>query len=261
MFLHIRIPLTSDELRFYNTIQNTDVSSHEYSVFTEMISSRVTPIVMSTLCLERKQKLPLHVRDVKEKTSLVVIILNTSSQSLLTKPLFSGRRFAQIIQNDGKDIWDVWFQYENEGDSDKDRNVVHNEYKPFITYDDYKTFDENNDDLDRCIASFHHDFPTFLRKGWNVLNEEEIKEIEKSNSPIETFNRIIKFPSYAAKDTLDEIFSYHREYRDSYADVLDILTEDTLQVLGYFYDVHFNAVRSKKKVSTPFGTRSFYDRD
>ena len=254
--LHVRLPLTSKEIDFYISMSNYDISSEEYTEFSTLVSSRVIPILVSSMDLdiENNNNSQIYVRDVKNNTSLVVIILNCPPETLLALPEFSGKRCALFSNGNGS--WYLWIQNGN----NKNDDIIHNEYSPFITYDDYKTFYENDDDLDRCITVFKKDFPSFLREGWEVLTNEEIQEIEVSNTPIETFNKIIRFPSREGEDTLDTLFSYHRDYVDSYYDVLDLLTTDTLQVLGYFYGIHFNAVRVKDKVTSSFGNRDFYER-
>jgi hypothetical protein len=256
--LHVRVPLTPQETDFYTRISNHDISSEEYTEFSTLVSSRVIPILVSFMGLdiENNNKSQVYVRDVKNNTSLVVIILNCPPEILLALPEFSGKRCALFSNGNGNGAWYLWIQNGN----NKNDDIIHNEYSPFITYDDYKTFYENDDDLDRCITVFKKDFPSFLREGWEVLTNEEIQEIEVSNTPIETFNKIIQFPSREGEDTLDTLFSYHRDYVDSYYDVLDLLTKDTLQVLGYFYGIHFNAVRVKDKVTSSFGNRDFYER-
>lgn len=259
--LHVRVPLTQQEIDFYTTMSNRDISSEEYTEFSTLVSSRVIPILVSfmSLDIENNKKTHVYVRDVKNATSLVVIVLNCPPEIFLALPKFSGKRCAQCSVCDGhvneNGIWYMWIQNGN----NKNDDIIHNEYSPFITYDDYKIFYENDDDLDRCITAFKKDFPLFLREGWNVLTKKEIQEIEVSNTPIETFNKIINFPSRQGQDTLDTLFSYHRDCLDSYYDVLNLLTEDTLQLLGYFYGIHFNAVRVKDKVATCFGIRDFYE--
>ena len=262
--LHVRVPLTPQEVDFYTSMSNCDISSEEYTEFSTLVSSRVIPILVSSMGLdiENNNKPQIYVRDVKNATSLVVIILNCPPEILLALPEFSGKRCAQFSNGDANanantnGVWYMWIQNGN----NKNDDIIHKDYSPFITYDDYKTFYENDDDLNRCIRAFKDDFPSFLREGWELLTKEEIQEIEESNTPIETFNKIIHFPSREGEDTLDGLFSYHRDCVDSYYDVLDLLTEDTLQILGYFYGIHFNAVYVKDKVTTSFGNRDFYER-
>lgn len=259
--LHVRVPLTPQETDFYTSMSNHNISSEEYTEFSTLVSSRVIPILVSSMGLdiENNKKTLVYVRDVKNATSLVVIVLNCPPEILLALPEFSGKRWTQLSDchgnGNGNGVWNLWIQNGN----NKIDDIIHNEYSPFITYDDYKIFYENDDDLERCITVFKKDFPSFLREGWDVLTNKEIQEIEVSNTPIESFNKIINFPSRQGEDTLDTLFSYHRDCLDSYYDVLNLLTEDTLQVLGYFYGIHFNAVRVKDKVATSFGIRDFYE--
>lgn len=104
--------------------------------------------------------------------------------------------------------------------------------KPFITQQDYDEFKKHDDDLERCIAAFKREVPTFLRARWRDDLEEDIKRIENSNTPLETFNEIIEFPSWTSDALLDDLFTATDE------EELDLLSFDSYAIFGYFYGIH-----------------------
>lgn len=104
--------------------------------------------------------------------------------------------------------------------------------KPFITQQDYDEFKKHDDDLERCLAAFKREVPTFLRARWRNDLEEDIKKIETSDTPLETFNEIIEFPSWTSDALLDDLFTATNE------EELDLLSFDSYAIFGYFYGIH-----------------------
>ena len=104
--------------------------------------------------------------------------------------------------------------------------------KPFITQQDYDEFKKHDDDLERCLAAFKREVPTFLRARWRNDLEEDIKKIETSDTPLETFNEIIEFPSWTSDALLDDLFTATDE------EELDLLSFDSYAIFGYFYGIH-----------------------
>lgn len=108
------------------------------------------------------------------------------------------------------------------------------EYYPFITPQDYKEFEKNDDDLTRCLAAFKKDMPGFLRKRWVEEFESDIKKIEQSCCPIQTFNKCIQHPSSMSDAIIDDMFTALDD------ETANLLTEDTYTIIGYFYGIHFH---------------------
>lgn len=104
----------------------------------------------------------------------------------------------------------------------------------FITQKDYDEFKDNDDDLDRCIMAFKREMPAFLRARLNDKYENDIKKLECSTTPLETFNEIIKFPSYTGHLILDDLFTLLDEEEEK------LLSGDTYSIIGYFYGIHMH---------------------
>ena len=104
----------------------------------------------------------------------------------------------------------------------------------FITQKDYDEFKVNDDDLERCIASFKREVPAFLRARWDKEYEDDIKKIETSNTPLQTFNDCINFPSFGADSILDGLFTCVDD------EELDLLSFDSYAIFGYFYGIHLH---------------------
>ena len=106
--------------------------------------------------------------------------------------------------------------------------------KNFITQKDYDEFKVNDDDLDRCIAAFKREVPAFLRVRWQEKYEEDIKKFEASDTPLQTFNEIIKFPSWTSDAFLDDLFSLTSD------EEIELLSFDSYAIFGYFYGIHLH---------------------
>ena len=106
--------------------------------------------------------------------------------------------------------------------------------KNFITQKDYDEFKVNDDDLDRCIGAFKREVPAFLRMRWAEKYEDDIKKIEASAMPLQTFNDCINFPSSQSEAILDDLFMCVED------EVLDLLSFDSYAIFGYFYGIHLH---------------------
>ena len=103
---------------------------------------------------------------------------------------------------------------------------------PFITYKDYETFAENDDDLQKCISAFKTDMPRFLRQRWRESYEDEIQKIEKAGDIIQAFSKSIEYPGNGGDAILEDLFTCVEQ------EALDRLSDDTYTILGYFYHLH-----------------------
>ena len=142
------------------------------------------------------------------------------------------QRTAKFYLNDAKTEWWHMWPYLPEYTEDDEMIWPPDEYyEPIITYKDYKTFAKNDDDLQKCLRAFQADMPDYLRKRWTPDYEEEIQKIERAGNVIQAFNRSIGYPGYGGAVILDDMFTCVEE------DELDMLSDDTYTVLGYFYNI------------------------
>ena len=111
------------------------------------------------------------------------------------------------------------------------REEYHNN---FITQKDYDEFKVNDDDLDKCIDAFKREVPAFLRARWSEKYEDDIKKIEASDTPLQTFNDCINFPSFGAEAILDDLFTCVED------EELDLLSFGSISIFGYFYGIHLH---------------------
>jgi len=106
------------------------------------------------------------------------------------------------------------------------------ENEPFVTEKDYQVFRDNNDCLETCVLSFKQEMPAFLKKVWRVDEfEQDIIKLRESKDVLETFNEIIGFPSFMSAAIMDDMFT------DTSEAVLNMLSDNTYTVIGYFYDI------------------------
>lgn len=156
-------------------------------------------------------------------------------EGVVTQIHHTSKRTAQFYLNDEKTEWWHMWPYLPEYTADEDMIWPPDEYyEPIITYKDYETFEKNNDDLQKCLRAFQTDMPDYLRKRWISDYQEEILKIERSGNVIQAFNRSIGYPGWGGAAILDDIFTCVEE------DELDMLSDDTYTVLGYFYNILMN---------------------
>ena len=105
----------------------------------------------------------------------------------------------------------------------------------FVTEKDYQVFRDNKDDLEKCIQAFQKDMPAFLRQRWKEEYECDIEDFQTAEEPLKFFNKMIaNYPSWGGDAILDDLFTFVDD------EDMDLLTEDTLQVLSYFYNMQFH---------------------
>jgi hypothetical protein len=107
--------------------------------------------------------------------------------------------------------------------------------KPFVTEKDVQVFRDNDDDLEKCIQAFQKEMPAFLRKRWKPDYESRIQVFETGEEPLTAFNQLIgNYPSHGGYAILDDMFTFVDE------EDMDLLSENTYQILSYFYGFHFH---------------------
>ena len=107
--------------------------------------------------------------------------------------------------------------------------------KSFVTKKDYQVFRDNQDDLQKCIQAFQKDMPAFLRQRWREEYERDIEDFQTAEEPLTFFNNIIgNYPSTTGDAILDDLFTFVEKEH------MDLLSEDTRQILSYFYNMQFH---------------------
>ena len=108
--------------------------------------------------------------------------------------------------------------------------------KSFVTEKDYQVFRDNQDDLEKCIQAFQKDMPAFLRQRWREEYERDIQDFQTAEEPLTFFNKMIgSYPSTAGDAILDDLFTFVKKEH------MDLLSEDTRQILSYFYNMLFHS--------------------
>ena len=120
--------------------------------------------------------------------------------------------------------------YQEDPPSDLEETATYS----FLTEEDYETFRQNGDDLDRCIAAFQRDMPKYLRQRWLEKYEPDIASFECAENPIEKFNEIIGYPSWGASAIIDDLFTAVPD------EDFELLSDDTFTILGYFYNIQIH---------------------
>ena len=269
MTYNIAGPTPKTVLQFYIHFTDAELEmykNHEYGCFEESVLTRVLSVLHATSHIKENNQInacitshDLALRQVMEKTGLVIARFSDvfdidESCEILTDSIFSeilhGCGFANLylypydksLSNEPEDAnaWTMW-SYDRlvVPEFDKDENIIDSlvwpppkDYQPFITPIDYQTFIDNDDNLIRCIDSFKKEFPDFLRREWSDEYHRDIKKIEHSNSPIETFNQIIDYPGTGGYYIIDDLFT------NTDQESLKILSYDTYSIIGYFYGIH-----------------------
>lgn len=146
----------------------------------------------------------------------------------------STKRNAKFYLNEQKSEW--WHMWPYLPEYTEDNEMIwpppEDLSLPFITYKDYETFAQNDDDLQNCMGAFKNDMPGFLRQRWRESYEGEIQKIEKAGDAIQAFSKSIEYPSNGGDAILDDLFICVED------EVMDMLSEDTYTILGYFYHLH-----------------------
>lgn len=139
---------------------------------------------------------------------------------------FSLQPCYPITWHESKGHWQMW-RYDNTIPPSKN-------YVPFITPTDYKEFETYDDDLMRCLVTFKRELPIFLRARWSNEYEHDIVKIENCQSYVDTFNKVINYPSTKGEEIIDNLFSTMDET------TMNLLSNDSYAVFGYFYGIHLN---------------------
>jgi len=114
--------------------------------------------------------------------------------------------------------------------------LAQQEDKSFVTEKDYQVFRDNQDDLEKCIQAFQKDMPAFLRQRWRKEYERDIQDFQTAEEPLTFFNKMIgNYPSHCGDAILDDLFTFVDK------EDMDLLSEDTLQILSYFYNMLFHS--------------------
>jgi hypothetical protein len=240
------VPMTETELQMLQQFIDDEISFVE---FEEEVRCRVIEKLMNPLeqCVPkqlegelRPENIIVRVHENDDGNALVIcrfsIIENIdetgeNESSVFTQILHTTKRTGTFYLNAQKsESWTMWPYLANNRDYLWPPPKY---YAPFITHHDYKTFDENDDDLQRCLESFKNEFPAFLRARWRKDFEVNIQEIERSSNPILIFNTIIGYPGSTGAEIIDGLFT------DISDEEAEMLSEDVYSIIGYFYGINF----------------------
>jgi len=156
-------------------------------------------------------------------------------EGIVTQVHHTSKRTAKFYLNKERTEWWHMWPYLPEYTADEEMIWPPEEYyEPIITYKDYETFAENDDDLQKCLRAFQADIPDYLRKRWSSDYHADILKIERAGNVIQAFNQSIGYPSSGGAAILDDMFTFVDE------DDLNMLSDDTYTVLGYFYNILMN---------------------
>ncbi len=156
-------------------------------------------------------------------------------EGIVTQIHHTSKRTAKFYLNDEKTEW--WHMWSYFPEYTEDAEMIWpppEDYQPFITYKDYETFAENDDDLEQCLSAFKKDMPGFLRMQWRNEFHNRIPAIEKSGDTLQAFNKSIDYPSWEGYTILEDLFTCVEDK------VMDMLSDDTYTILGYFYKIHLH---------------------
>jgi hypothetical protein len=137
------------------------------------------------------------------------------------------------LSDDGTEATEIGYFEAVELQNEEEQNfeTIVYESGTFITEKDYETFNENGDDLHKCIAAFQNDMPNYLRRRWMDKYEPAIASFECAENPIEKFNEIIGYPSWGSDAILDDLFTAVPD------EDFQLLSDDTFTIFGYLYDI------------------------
>jgi hypothetical protein len=265
--LQFYIHFTDEELELYKLSKNGKL---EYEYFEETVLDRVLCVLHSTTGILEDNQIcgcittrDLVLRDVNENVGLIIAMFSNvfdidKTCEYLPNSIFSqilhGRGYADLRLSDyykeysnepvDNNVWTMWgykglFQKTNPED-DPEYKIEERiwpppkDYEPFITYKDYKNWNDADDSLDNAINVFREHFPVFLRKMWGKKYENDIRKIEESPRPLECFNKSINYPSNEGYALIDSLFTNVSD--DDFA----LLHPEILQIISYFYHINFH---------------------
>jgi len=104
--------------------------------------------------------------------------------------------------------------------------------KSFVSEHDIYILSKNGINYDEDIIVFINEMKNYLYKTWK---KEYHTDIDKCGNTIEDFNKLISdYPSNSGYDILSNSFEYATD------EDLEVLSEKTIELLGYFYNIHLN---------------------
>ena len=227
-----------------------------YKEFEKIVIDRVFGVMTDvrkmnkTLLPGELKKENFALRIFKDDKWLMVVNIDSTEETgmgLIFRELIDGPGYFDLslseikaeYYNEEEDIWKIW-RYSGSVGCHESEEVIYqfwpplDDYEPFIRYEDYKTFDENKDNLNDCLESFKEHFPEFLRSRWNDNYQDDISKIEGSEVPIDTFNALIGYPGNMGFSIIDDLFT------GPCCDTgeLNNLDENIYTLFGYFYGIH-----------------------
>ena len=101
--------------------------------------------------------------------------------------------------------------------------------KSFVTHDDIITLKKNGINYDNDIVVFINEMKGYLYKVWG---KDWYSQIDNMENTIEEFNKLIgDYPSKKGYNMLSFAFDVGTD------DDIDLLSETTLEILNYFYNI------------------------
>ena len=101
--------------------------------------------------------------------------------------------------------------------------------KGFVTEKDLIELKKHGVDFIEYEKTFLKELKEFLMKSWSSEYHEDLKDLEKKS--IKDFNKIIcDYPSWGGYYILEDTFTCN--------DNLDLLSDKTQNLIGYFYGIH-----------------------
>ena len=105
--------------------------------------------------------------------------------------------------------------------------------KSVVSEKDIYNLEKNGINYDEDIKVFINEMKGYFYKTWDKLYHNDINKMSKNT--IDEFNILIgNYPSTEGYDILSSAFECASD------EDLDILSEKTLYILGYFYNIHLN---------------------
>ena len=105
--------------------------------------------------------------------------------------------------------------------------------KSFVSEKDIIELNKLGIDYDEDIKVFINEMKSYFYKIWGSTYHKDIDKMNKNT--IEEFNKLIgNYPSTGGHEILSNAFEYVSD------DDLDLLSEKTIEILGYFYHIHLH---------------------
>ena len=105
--------------------------------------------------------------------------------------------------------------------------------KSFVSEKDLIYLNKLGIDYDEDIKIFINEMKSYFYKNWNTIYYKDIDKMNKNT--IEEFNILIgNYPSTEGYEILSNAFECILD------EDLDLLSEKTIEILGYFYHIHLH---------------------